>query len=137
MTTMRFSMCLAILLGLHAQAQAEENPVIAAWYAALAASDRDRFDALLSDNALVVLEDLGIEQTKDEFIAALDEWETAVEGAAIRYRQIDGGEDGMITVTVCYDFPDNQMLTRESFVLEGDTVLKSVQTGVSNDCGDL
>ncbi|WP_048646242.1 hypothetical protein [Nitratireductor soli] len=143
MMTIRFGSCLfslslALALAVNASlpAMADDNPTISAWYAALIDSDRAGFGELLAVDAVIVLQDLGITQTKAEFIAALDAWETAAEGVRIRHR-VDGGENGLIAVAVCYDFPDNQLLTRELSAIEANRITKSVQAGVSDDCGDL
>lgn len=129
-------LALGLVAGMSTPARADENPTISTWYAALAASDREKLGELLADDAVIVLEDLGIEQTKAEFIAALDEWETAVDGAEIRHR-IDGAENGMTAVTVCYDFPDNQLLTRELFAIDAGHITKTIQTSIADDCSDL
>ena len=41
---------------------------------------------MLAEDARIRLDDLGIEQTKAEFIASLDEWQGAVAGAQIRHK---------------------------------------------------
>jgi hypothetical protein len=40
------------------------------WFAALGSVNKREFEALISDDAKIVLKDLGVEQTKQEFISA-------------------------------------------------------------------
>lgn len=117
-------------------AAANDADIVSAWYEALLAVDRDQLSELLADDARIHLEDLGVEQSKAEFIAALDEWETAAQDAEIRHN-VEGEENGMIAVAACYDFPDNELLVRELFRIDADKVVESIQSNLSEDCGDL
>ncbi|MGC4034130.1 MAG: hypothetical protein QM754_20815 [Tepidisphaeraceae bacterium] len=58
-------------------------------------ADRTELSDLLADDARIRLDDIGIEQSKQEFIASMDEWQGAVSGAAIRHRieKTEGGDD--------------------------------------------
>jgi hypothetical protein len=126
-----FTLLLALLA---APAQAgSADKLIERWYDALQRVDRAELAALLSDNAVIRLNDLKIEQTKAEFIASMDEWEAAVVGTTLRFR-IEGEAAGVTTVTVCYDFPDNDILMREAFITAGDVIVSSTQTTIADDC---
>ncbi len=107
--------------------------VVDDWYAALADADRDRLSALLDADAKIVLPDLGVEQSKEEFITALDEWEQAVAGATIRHR-LEGTAGDVTTVLACYAFPANAMLIRETFRLRAGLIVENVQTPVAETC---
>jgi hypothetical protein len=137
MTAHRFCpACAAMLLiALALPVHADDNAIVDRWYAALLAADRARLSDLLADDARIRLEDLGIEQNKTEFIASMDEWETAVAGAAIRHR-IDKSEGGVVTVIVCYDFPANDLLTRETFATTGEQITASSQGTIAESCDD-
>lgn len=121
------------LLGLTLiSARADEAALVDRWYSALLAADRNSLAELLSDDARIRLHDIGVEQTKAEFIASMDEWRGAVAGATIRHR-IEKTETGLVTV-VCYDFPGNDLLTRESFALSGNRITASSQETIAENC---
>ncbi|TIW86208.1 MAG: nuclear transport factor 2 family protein, partial [Mesorhizobium sp.] len=86
-------------------AHADDRAIISRWYSALLAADRTELSDLLADDVRIQLEDLGIVQNKQEFIASIDEWKGAVAGAAIRHR-LEKSEGGVTTVVACYDFPN-------------------------------
>jgi hypothetical protein len=110
-----------------------EKALVERWYAALEKIDRGSFADILSDKAKITLGDLDIIQTKAEFITSLDEWEDAMRGAAIRHA-IDSDADGLITVSVCYKFPDNEALGREVFAFEGGKIVGSEQETIADTC---
>lgn len=122
----------ALLLGV-APASADDEAVIGRWYSALLVADRTELSDLLADDARVRLGDLGIEQSKQEFIASMDEWQGAVSGAAIRHR-IEKTEAGTVTVIACYDFPSNEMLMQETFAIAGNHISASSQSTIAESC---
>lgn len=103
------------------------------WYEALMQPDRTALEAMLDENATITLEDLGISQTRGEFIESMDEWEDAVEGASEEHR-LDSTVGDTVTMLVCYHFSGNDLLMREGFTLAGDTITKSTQTTVAENC---
>ncbi len=110
-----------------------EKALVERWYAALGAVNRAEFADLLAEKAKVTLGDLDIIQTKAEFITSLDEWEDAMKGAAIRH-EIDSDAEGLITVSVCYKFPDNEALGREVFAFDGGKIVSSEQETIAESC---
>ncbi|RWA80537.1 DUF4440 domain-containing protein [Mesorhizobium sp.] len=122
----------ALLFSLLA-ARADDSVIIDRWYSALLAADRTELSALLADDARMTLEDLGVVQNKQEFIASIDEWQGAVAGATIRHR-IEKSENGETTVLACYDFPENDTLMRETFTVLGGRITASTQTAIAQDC---
>jgi hypothetical protein len=112
---------------------ADDGAVIDRWYAALLAADRAGLADLLSEDARIDLADLGIEQSKQEFLDSMDEWEASVKGAAIRHR-IEKSEGGVATVIACYDFPGNDLLMQETFAIAGDRITASSQTTIAENC---
>lgn len=144
----RFSLCVGgglsctlMLLGLGTSiANAASHEVIVeppqaveTWYQALGSLNRQAFEELISDDAKITLKDLGIEQTKQEFIASLDEWERATGSATIVYRYEDIGE-GTASVLVCYRFKNNETLTGESFTYDGAQITGSIQEPRGDSC---
>jgi hypothetical protein len=109
------------------------NAVIDRWYAALVDADPARLGALLADDATIELDDIGVTQTKAEFLDSMDEWKEAVSGAETRYN-IVGAEGATTTVLACYDFPDNDLTMRETFRIENDLIVASTQTTANPDC---
>ncbi|WP_246679303.1 nuclear transport factor 2 family protein [Mesorhizobium sp. B2-6-2] len=116
-----------------ARASADDGAIIDRWYSALLAADRTELSELLADGVRMKLNDIGVGQTKQDFIASIDEWQGAVAGAAIRHR-IEKSENGETTVLACYDFPGNDMLMRETFAIAGGRIVASTQTAVAQDC---
>lgn len=138
MTLIRPLLVAALLIGctVHAGAQSGGHPVLDAWYAALFAADRQKLDALLAPDASIVLEDIGITQTKAEFLGSLEEWADAIDGADLSWR-LDAGEPSgasAATALVCYRFADNALMTRERFAFSGGRVRSSTQLPAGDAC---
>ena len=94
---------------------------------------------LLADDAVIKLEDLDISQTKAEFIEALDEWEEIVKTANFAW-QVDESapvDENSATVLVCYQFPDNELMIRETLGFRDGKIISSVQTNASDSCEDF
>ena len=104
---------------------------VQAWYQALGDVDRAGLENLLTDDARIDLRDLGVVQTRNEFLDSLDAWAEANKGAEILTRQ---GKGEGITVEVCYRFPSNEALFEESFELAGEKIALSVQRQISESC---
>ena len=123
----------ALLMSTIVRASADDGAIIDRWYSALLVADRTELSELLADDVRMKLNDIGVVQTKQDFIASIDEWQGAVAGATIRHR-IEKSENGEITVLACYDFPSNDMLMRETFTVAGGRITASTQTAVAQDC---
>lgn len=132
----RLAIFLALFLPSAAMAGEAEKALVERWYSALAAIDRTTFGEIMADSAKVTLGDLDIIQTKAEFISSLDEWEDAMKGASIRHA-IDKDEDGLVTVTVCYTFPDNEALAQEVFSFAGGKIVSSEQETIADSCAEF
>ena len=122
----------ALLMAIIA-ARADDRAIVSRWYSALLVADRTELADLLADDVRIELDDLGIVQSKQEFIASLDEWKGAVAGAAIRHR-IEKSEGGVTTVIACYDFPDNDMLMQETFAVANNRITAGSQTAIAENC---
>ena len=123
----------AALLFSLAPARADDGAIIDRWYSALLVADRTELSDLLADDVRIKLDDLGVVQSKQEFIASIDEWKGAVAGAAIRHR-IEKSEAGVTTVIACYDFPNNDMLMQETFAVTGNRITASSQAAIAENC---
>ncbi|AZO52197.1 MULTISPECIES: nuclear transport factor 2 family protein [unclassified Mesorhizobium] len=122
----------ALLIAMVA-ARADDRAIISRWYSALLVADRTELADLLADDVRIKLDDLGVVQSKREFIASLDEWKGAVAGAAIRHR-IERSEGGVTTVIACYDFPNNDMLMQETFAVNNNRITASSQAAIAENC---
>jgi hypothetical protein len=65
----------AALLFSLSSTRADDSAVIGRWYAALLVADRTEISDLLANDIRIKLDDLGIVQGKQEFIASMDEWQ--------------------------------------------------------------
>ncbi len=113
-----------------------QNSLLDRWYTALFDVNRAAIADLLADDAVINLEDLGVTQTKAEFIESLDEWEEAVKTANLAWQQEEGTETdaNRASVLVCYQFPDNETMIREVLGFRDRKIVSSVQTTVGDSC---
>lgn len=108
---------------------------VQAWYQALGEVDRSMLDNVLTDDARIDLRDLGIVQTKAEFLDSLDAWAEANKDAEILTRSgKETGSPDTVAVEVCYRFPSNELLIEETFELAGEKITQSVQQQISESC---
>ncbi|TIU92211.1 MAG: nuclear transport factor 2 family protein [Mesorhizobium sp.] len=122
----------ALLLSI-VSARADDGALIGRWYAALLVADRTELSDLLADDVRIKLDDLGVVQTKQEFIASIDDWQGAVAGAEIRHR-IEKTEGGVTTVIACFDFPNNDALMQETFAIADNRITASSQAAIAENC---
>lgn len=116
-----------------------DSALLDRWYWALFNVDRGVISELLSDNAMIKLEDLGVTQTKTEFIAALDEWEEIAQTANFAW-QIDteaNQDANQATALVCYQFPGNDLMVRDFFTFDEGKITGSVQSTVGDTCEEF
>lgn len=124
----------ALVLVYSMQAFAQEIPApVSAWYAALKTADAKAFEALLAPDARIELKQLGVTQTREEFLESLDSWEDAVKGAEITAKPASGDTSGT-TFDVCYKFPSNERLNREVFTLSGALITGQSQETLGETC---
>jgi hypothetical protein len=115
-------------------ALAQEMPaMVGKWFDALRSADRNGFEAILAGNAEIDLRYLGIVQTRAEFIESLDAWGEAIKDGEVLTRTISAEADTVI-VDVCYRFPSNEKVNRETFTLESDKIARVVQEESAQTC---
>lgn len=115
---------------------AGKSEILDKWYPALFAVDGEKLDELLAENAEIQLDDLGITQTKNEFLESLEEWSDSVQGAKFKWK-IDPEtkpDSSQATALVCYTFPENQILIREAFTFVDGRIANSHQMTAGEDC---
>jgi ketosteroid isomerase-like protein len=110
--------------------------VVEKWYAALAAADSAVFQDIIADDAVITLNDLETDQSKQDFLGSLSEWEDAMKGASVRHK-LESSTADTASVLVCYTFPSNEALGRETFRVEGGKVKESVQTTIGDSCAEF
>ena len=109
---------------------------ITAWFETLQADDAGALDKLLADDAVIELRDLGISQTKSEFIDSLDQW-TQLNGDAKILKGAATTSGKQTSLNVCYRFASNEVMNRETFFIENGQITKSVQERISETCTDF
>lgn len=103
------------------------------WFDGLRQSDASIINSILAENAIIELKDLGISQTKAEFIESLDEWQHANKNAKITTKLATASSTTII-VNVCYKFPSNEVFNQETFEIANDKITKSIQEQISEKC---
>ncbi|MEZ5873038.1 MAG: hypothetical protein R3D32_14595 [Nitratireductor sp.] len=124
------------LFGSSTTISASQSPLpdpVDTWYEALQSADRETFDQIIAEAAVIELKYLDISQTKDEFIESMDNWEEIADSVTIETKTVTSG-NGNITVDVCYRFPDNERLNSESFVFSDGLIRSSVQELKAETC---
>ncbi|MCB1428717.1 MAG: hypothetical protein KDJ48_13170 [Nitratireductor sp.] len=116
--------------------QSELPDPVDTWYEALKSADRETFDQIIAEAAMIELKYLDVIQTKDEFIESLDSWEDIADGVSIRTRLVSATAESA-TVEVCYRFPDNERLNIENFVFSDGLIRSSVQELKAETCDGL
>lgn len=129
------AMAAAVVLLVAMPTHAQES-VVERWYAALLKVDRAALSDLLTDDATIKLDDLGVTQTKAEFIGSMDEWQAAAKGANIRHK-VESQTAETTTVLTCYDFPENDLLARETFTTKNERIVANTQVTVGDGCMDF
>lgn len=107
--------------------------VVQNWYDGLRIANSATFEEILTDNAIIELGDLGISQSKAEFISSLDQWKQVNKGAVITAK-LASSANSIIEANVCYKFPSNEVYNRETFELIDGKISKSIQEQISKNC---
>jgi hypothetical protein len=128
------------LNGCSAFAADSTSSLMARWYQSLEAADAEALGVLLTDDAVITLQDLDISQNKSEFLSSMDDWVDAIEGGSISHKMAEAGnaeaDTNEIKVTVCYRFKANEQLNTEAFIVENGQIKSSTQTKIADSCAD-
>ncbi len=125
-------LALACLLAVPAQAQ-ELPQIVSRWYDALRTGDSAAFGELVADAASIELKASGIVQTRDEFIASLDDWAQLATQGQILVRPVSATQNEAVA-EVCYRFPGAERMNRETFSLADGKVTRLVQEEAGAGC---
>lgn len=126
----------AVLLAISTVTTISKNAIpvqVIAWFEALQTHDKGKVSQLLSNDAVIELKDLGITQTKAEFVDSLDQWAELNKGATILTRFVSSTEN-TTEIEVCYRFANNEVLTRETYAITNLMISKSVQEEIGKSC---
>jgi hypothetical protein len=123
----------ALRCGLAPSFAASRDEIITRWNAMLVAANADGLAPLLSDEAVIDIQDLGIQQDRAEFPGTLGEWRSAIAGGGIRHK-VEKTEGDVTTVLACYDFAENDILMRETFKIDAGLIGGNTQVRVAEDC---
>lgn len=124
--------CAALALPASSQEQGPPAP-IAYFYDALRNADHAMMGVILAEEVVIVLQDLGVEQSKLEFMASLDEWESMGEDLKIDVTVLES-DTSSYTVQVCYDMGESQQLTEEHFEIENEQIVSLTQATIADNC---
>lgn len=111
----------------------EMSVEVQAWFVALTKVTHPGFKKLIAEDAKIELRDLGIVQTRQEFLDSLDEWEDATKGA-ILLTQMISSKDGTDIIRVCYRFENNEQLNRETYHYADGKITSVIQELISKEC---
>lgn len=121
------------MLPFHSVAVDLAPKLITDWYQALRQNDHELMETLLDAEGLVELKDIGVTQTKSEFMDSLDEWSELNTDTSL-YTRINSINANEVVMDVCYRFTANQVQTREVFVIAGNRITRSIQEQVADTC---
>lgn len=93
-----------------------------------------QLEPLLAENAQIAIIDLDVTQTRAEFLQGLAEWHDAIDGGMIQHRVEPGHTADQVTVTACFRFTGNALMSRETFTLaQGHIISASFET-IADSC---
>ena len=129
----------ALALPLHSMAQDAARASVAAvdtFYEAIRTADADMLSGVLAEDAVIRLADLGFDMTAEEFVASMDEWEAVAKDMTMRVRPDPATPDTDETIVrlVCYEFPSNASMTRETSTVVDGAITANMQEEVAENC---
>jgi hypothetical protein len=109
------------------------SPEVQAWFVALTKVNHPGFKKLIAEGTKIELRDLGIVQTREEFLDSLDEWDEATKDA-ILMTQLLSSKDGTDILEVCYRFKNNEQLNRETYTYSDSLITSVIQELIGTEC---
>tara|TARA_R110002020_G_scaffold47752_4_gene136103 strand:- start:1417 stop:1839 length:423 start_codon:yes stop_codon:yes gene_type:complete len=130
---------LTVGLALICSSATAQSSLLDRWYTAMFDVNRVAIAELLADDAVIKLEDLGVTQSKAEFLEALAEWEDIVKTANFAWQLEEGAavDDSTATALVCYQFPDKELMIREIFAFRDGKIVSTAQSTAADSCDDF
>ncbi|WP_379066855.1 nuclear transport factor 2 family protein [Mesorhizobium sp. UC22_110] len=119
---------------LAAPAQADEpERVVREWYRRLSESDVAGLAGLIAPNAVFHTEASGKSQSREEFIAYMEQSQDVLANAEIRHR-LQEKDETSITMIVCYDFQPGLTLNQETYRIADGKIVNARQKRLAEDC---
>jgi hypothetical protein len=112
---------------------AGDSNVVDRWYQALRSNDRAAFGELMTEDARIFLNQLGVVQSRDDFIESLDTWEEVSADVQI-YVSLDRVDEERLIARVCYQFPENSYTNSEIFSFDDGKIFQQVQERIQEGC---
>ena len=109
------------------------------FYEAVRAADAGALETVVAPDATIRLVDLGFDMTGEEFIDSMETWEEVAADMTMRVKPDPDISDTVDTVVriVCYAFPSNDSLTRETNTLRDGMIIGSVQESLGDSCEEF
>ncbi len=121
-------------IALTAPALADEpERVVQEWYRRLSESDIASLAGLIAPNAVFHTEASGKSQSREEFIAYMDQSQDVLANAEIRHK-LQEKDETTITMIVCYDFQPGLTLNRETYSVADGKIVNARQKRLAEDC---
>ena len=110
--------------------------VVERFYDAVRTGDADALQTVLADDAVIRLADLGFDMTKDEFVESMDTWVEIAADMTMRVKPDPSRADTDETLTriVCYRFPSNESMTRETSTVVDGLITANMQEEIAESC---
>ena len=106
------------------------------FYEAVRKGDAEALETVLADDAVIRLADLGFDMSKEEFVESMDTWVEIAAEMTMRVKPDPAAPDTDETAVrlVCYQFPSNESLTRETSTLVDGRITANVQDEIAESC---
>lgn len=111
----------------------EPERVVQEWYRRLSKSDIVGLASLIAPNAVFHTEASGKSQSREEFIAYMDQSQDVLANAGIRHK-LQEKDETTITMIVCYDFQPGLTLNRETYRIADGKIVNARQKRLAEDC---
>ncbi len=111
----------------------EPERVVQEWYQRLSKSDIAGLAGLFAPDAVFHTEASGKSQSREEFIAYMDEARDILANAEIRHKLQEKNETS-ITMIVCYDFQPGFTLNQETYSIADGKIVGARQKRLAEDC---
>lgn len=111
----------------------EPERVVQEWYRRLSESDIAGLADLIAPAAVFHTEASGKSQSREEFIAYMEQSRDVLVNADIR-RKLQEKDATSITMIVCYDFQPGLTLNRETYRIADGKIIDARQKRLADDC---
>ena len=116
--------------------RAEGASVVDRFYEGVRTGDAAILEEVLADDAVIRLADLGFDMSKQEFVESMDTWVEVAADMTMRVKPDPDAADTDETFVrlVCYAFPSNESLTRETSTVVDGKITANMQDEIAETC---